>query len=324
MTPLSFGTTRRQLLTGISALGGLGAIGATRSLAQESIEIQIGEGTVPDYTHFYVADDLGLWSKQGLKATSTMFPSGRIALDALVSGQVKIATCAETPVMFAAINEIPVRVIASVIKYEPFDLVVGPNIQSLDELKAKRIGYSQGTNAHYYLASLLRSKGLTAADVAAVNLPVANFVPSLVGGAIDAFVWSEPLITAALKQGPFKRLRSEGLYSAYGCVVAMQSTIDSNPEMLIRAVRTLVAAHEVVKSAPEQAMDIISAKLKLERSSVPELWKDLHFGVGINRASMTVDLVKEAEWAFANNLVKPGAKMPSFDQVVTDSIVKRV
>jgi ABC-type nitrate/sulfonate/bicarbonate transport system substrate-binding protein len=324
MTLLSFSATRRQVLTGIGALSGLTAIGATSSFAEDPIEIQIGEGTVPDYTHFYVADDLALWSKQGLKATSTMFPSGRIALDALVSGQVKIATCSETPVMFAAINEIPVRVIASVIKYEPFDLVVGPNIKSLDEIRAKRIGYSQGTTAHYYLANLLKSKGLTAADIAAVNLPVANFVPSLVGGAIDAFVWSEPLVSAALKQGPFNRLRSEGLYSAYGCVVAMQSIVDSQPEMLIRAVRTLMSAHEVVKNTPEQAMDIVSAKLKLERSSVPGFWKDLHFGDDMNPTSMTADLTKEAEWAFANNLVKPGAKMPSFDQVVTDSIVKRI
>jgi NitT/TauT family transport system substrate-binding protein len=119
-------------------------------------------------------------------------------------------------------------------------------------------------------------------------------------------------------------LRSEGLYSAYGCIVALQSTVQDQPEMLTRAVRALVAANDIVKNKPEQAMDILSAKLKLERSSVPDFWKDLHFGVEMDRATMVADLTKEAEWAFANNLVKPGAKLPPFDTVVTDSIMKRL
>lgn len=315
---------RRHFLAAAGAIGGFGALGLRPSSAEELAEIRIGEGTVPDYTLFYVADELNLWNQQGLKASSTMFPSGRIALDALVSNQVKIATCAETPVMFAAINDIPVRVIASVIKYEPFDLVASQAIKSLADLRGKRIGYAQGTNAHFYLANLLKSQGLTAADISAVNLPVANFVPSLIGGAIDAFVWSEPLVSAALKQGAFHRLRSAGLYSAYGCVVAMQPTVDSQPELLTKAVKTLLAADKIVKAKPEQAMDVVSNKLKLDRNAVGGFWQDLHFGVDMNRAAMASDLAKQAEWAFANNLVKPGAKMPAFDQIVTDSIMKRL
>ena len=80
---------RRQMLLGLSALT---ACCALPSFAQNANTVRAAVGSVPDYTHFYVADALNLWSKHGLAGTQAMFPAGRIALDAMFSGNADIAS----------------------------------------------------------------------------------------------------------------------------------------------------------------------------------------------------------------------------------------
>jgi ABC-type nitrate/sulfonate/bicarbonate transport system substrate-binding protein len=314
---------RRKFLLAAGGLTCLTAAGTSRASAGPAEPLRIGEGTVPDYTHFYVADTLDLWSRDNISAAFTRFPAGRLALDALIAGKVDIATSAETPFMFAAVNGIPVRIIATIITYQPFDLIAGPGIPSLDALKGKKIGYVQGTNAHFYLDRLLKSKHLAFRDVSAINLRVGDFVPSLVSGAIDGFVWSEPLISAALSKGSqFHRLHSEGLYYAYGCVHTMQSTIDKKPDLLARALKTVMAADRVIKDEQAKAQKILSDTLKLDPGAPATFWKDLNFGVTLDRKRLTRDLTSQAQWAADNGLIKPGTKLPDFETVLDDRIYK--
>jgi NitT/TauT family transport system substrate-binding protein len=315
---------RRNFLSAAGGMACLAAARPRRSWAGAAETLRIGEGTVPDYTHFYVADTLDLWSRENIAADFTRFPAGRLALDAMIAGKVDIATSAETPFMFAAVNGIPVRIIATIITFQPFDLVAGPGIPSLDALKGKKIGYAQGTNTHFYLDSLLKSRNLAWRDVSAINLQVGDIVPSLVSGAIDGFVWSEPLISAALSKGSqFHRLHSEGLYYAYGCVHTLQSTIDKNPDLLARALKTVMAADRVIKEEPAKAQKILSDTLKLDPGAPATFWKDMTFEVTLDRQRLARDLTHQAQWAIDNGLVRPGTKMPDLEAVLDDRILQR-
>ncbi|MBV8534083.1 MAG: NrtA/SsuA/CpmA family ABC transporter substrate-binding protein [Alphaproteobacteria bacterium] len=315
---------RRNVLLGVGGLACLAAARTSRAFAGAAETLRIGEGTVPDYTHFYVADTLDLWSREGIAAESSHFPAGRLALDAMIAGKVDIAASAETPFMFAAANGLPVRTIATIITYQPFDLVAGPGIPSLDALKGRKIGYAQGTNAHFYLDSLLKSRNLAWRDVGAINLQIGDFVPSLISGAIDGFVWSEPLISAALsKGGQFRRLHSEGLYHTYLCVQTTQSMIDKNPDLLARALKTIMAADRVVKDEPAKAQKVLSDTLKLDPGAPATFWKDLTFGVTLDRQNLSRVLASQAQWAADNGLTKPGTKLPDFATVIDDRILQR-
>src|SRR5215469_5321108 len=92
-------TRRRNFLMAAGGLACLAAARPRRGLAGTGETLRIGEGTVPDYTHFYVADTLDLWSRDNIAADFTRFPAGRLALDAMIAGKVDIAASAETPFM---------------------------------------------------------------------------------------------------------------------------------------------------------------------------------------------------------------------------------
>lgn len=287
-------------------------------------ELIIGEGIAAGWGQFFVADQQKLWEKEGLQPKVVTFPSGRLVLDALVGGGVVIGTAAETPVVFATLNGLPVRVIGTLNRHEPFDVVAKTEIKNLKDLKGKKIGYSQGTNAHYYLTKALAAADLKLSDVTAVSLNPADFVSSLVNGALDAFIWTEPHISQAIKQGNgrFHAINTPGLYKTYSNIITLQSTIDQKPELLVKALKALIAGDKSLKADPESAIRIVSDRIKLDPETTRAFWPRLKFDIALDKEALVKELESQAQWAIANNLVRPDAKLPDFNTVVVTKLLE--
>ena len=318
---------RRRMLIGLSALTACCALPVFNSLpvfAQSADKLRAAVGSVPDYTHFYVADALNLWSQHGLAGTQSMFPAGRIALDAMFSGNADIASSAETPAIFAAVNGLPIQIIATVARYQSFNLIAGPKIKDLNDLAGKRIAYMHGTNTHFYLVSLIKSRNLAWSDIVPINMASATMVPSLVNGDVDGFVWSEPLISEALKQGPqFHRLHAEGVYSVNCCVSALRATVEKQPDMLAKALRALMDVDKIMKTEESKAQKIMSDVLKLDPAAAAALWPGITFEVAMDKQRLIPVLEQQAQWAIENKLTKDGAALPDFAAIVTDEIYRK-
>lgn len=296
---------------------------ATSALSVNSQEITIGEGIAVGWGQFFVADAHKLWEKQGLQPKVTTFASGRLVLDALVGGGVLIGTAAETPVAFANLNGLPVRVIGTINRHEPFDVVAKTEIKKLSDLKGKRVGYSQGTNAHYYLHKALAAGGLSLADITAVSLTPSDFVTSLVNGALDAFIWTEPHITHALSQGKgrFHTIQTPGLYHTYSSIITLQSTIDQKPELLIKALKALLAADKQLKADPADAARIVGERVKLDNDILKAYWPRLQFNLDLDKKALVAELESQAKWAIENKIARPDAKLPDFNTVVVTHLL---
>ena len=303
----------------------LGAAVVASAATVRAEDVTIGAGLSMGWGQFFVADQAKTWDKQGLTPKTTIFASGRLALDALVGGGVVVATAAETPVLFANLNGLPVRIIATLNRQESFDLVAIKDIKAAKDIKGHKIGYSQGTNAHYYLSKLLKEANLTFADITAVSLNPGDFVTSLSNGAIDAFIWTEPHISLALKQGgnKFHAIRSPGLYVGFSTVIALQSTIDKNPELLVKVVKSLIDANDLIKKDPNAAAALIAERIKVDPEIVRNFLPRTRFDIDLERADLVAELQTQAKWAIDNKLVRPDAKVPDFNTVVVGSILDK-
>lgn len=305
-----------------AALMAVAAFAATPSHAQD---ITIGEGIALGWGQFFVADHDKIWQRQGLTPKVSTFASGRLVLDALVGGGVVIGTAAETPVVFATLNGLPVRIIGTLNRHEPFDLVAIKDIKTAKDLKGRRIGYSQGTNAHLYLSKLLKQEGLAWSDITAVSLNPGDFVSSLAGGAIDGFIWTEPHLSQAIAQGAdkFHIIRSEGLYNTYSSIIALQSTIDSKPDLLVKALKALIEADDTIRKDPDAAAALTAERIKLDPTIAKSFWKRTNFKLALDKPSLVALMEEQAKWAIDNKLVRPDAKIPDFNNVVVTSLYDR-
>ncbi|MGV7213261.1 ABC transporter substrate-binding protein [Bradyrhizobium sp. UFLA05-112] len=307
------------------AAAAIAAVMSLTSASSHAEDITIGEGIALGWGQFFVADHDKTWQKQGLTPKVSTFASGRLVLDALVGGGVVIGTAAETPVVFAALNGLPVRIIGTLNRHEPFDLVAIKDIKTAKDVKGRRIGYSQGTNAHLYLSKLLKQEGLAWSDITAVSLNPGDFVSSLAGGAIDGFIWTEPHLSQAVAQGTdkFHIIRSEGLYNTYSSIITLQSTIDSKADLLVKALKALIEADDTIRKDPDAAATLTAERIKLDPAIAKSFWKRTNFNLALDKPALVSLLQEQAKWAVDNKLVRPDAKIPDFNTVVVTSLYDR-
>lgn len=111
----------------------------------------------------------------------------------IVSGEVDVATNAETQLLRQSVDNPDLRVIFTVA--ESFYRIVGKRsagIRTVADLKGKKISVPRNTSAHYYLFKMLASGRLTEADVTLVAVPGGESIKALQDGRLDALVAFEP------------------------------------------------------------------------------------------------------------------------------------
>jgi sulfonate transport system substrate-binding protein len=123
---------------------------------------------------------------------------------------------ADMPPIHAAWIGMPVKIIAVRLRKDPlahptYVLAVAPNarVNSLADLRGKRIAYSPGQAQGELVIRTLISQGLTPKDVTLVELPSTSadaYVNALVGGAIDV----APLGAGAAEKHYIERFASSG------------------------------------------------------------------------------------------------------------------
>ncbi|MHB8835234.1 MAG: ABC transporter substrate-binding protein [Candidatus Methylomirabilia bacterium] len=63
-------------------------------------KLSIGVGTIIIAAPLFIAQEKGLFFAEGLDVVLHKYPTGKLALDGLLAGEIDVATVAETPVMF--------------------------------------------------------------------------------------------------------------------------------------------------------------------------------------------------------------------------------
>ncbi|MDK8191210.1 ABC transporter substrate-binding protein [Paenibacillus sp. UMB7766-LJ446] len=120
-----------------------------------------------------------------------VFQGGNLILEAMAANQLDFGVTSEIPPIFAsqAANGGSFKIIAvqqgSTLNQE----VVVPKdspIQSIAELKGKKVAFVKNTTAHYFLLKMLEEAGLTWSDISPVELTTADGHSALISGKVEA------------------------------------------------------------------------------------------------------------------------------------------
>jgi NitT/TauT family transport system substrate-binding protein len=210
-----------------SSSGGSGASGA--DLVAETLPTNYGPaetttlnvGVVPamDSAGFFVAQNEGLFAKEGLKINYTPATSSETAIQQQLKGQLQISAGNYVSYIEAAEKGDPLEVISegSVMQQGAQTIFVMPSshITSLSQLKGKLIGVNAPSNIDYLLdVSVLRENGINPKDVTFPNGKDKASAQFNDGGAIPfplmASLLQSGKIAAATLPEPFASLAEQG------------------------------------------------------------------------------------------------------------------
>jgi sulfonate transport system substrate-binding protein len=138
--------------------------------------------------------------EKGIKIEWTEFPGGPQLLEGLNVGSIDIGHTGEAPPIFAQAAGAPLVYLA----HEPASpesegILIPKNstIQTVADLKGKKVVLNKGSNVHYLLVKQLEKAGVAYKDVDVVFLPPSDARAAFEKGAVDAWVIWDPFLAAA-------------------------------------------------------------------------------------------------------------------------------
>ena len=193
LTPGQF--NRRDFLTASSiALGALGlsALGFTpRACAQGKglSDLTLGVATYRGQDSYFV-DDAGTGNTP-YKIDYAEFAGGNLIVEALASGSLDVGSMSEIPPIFSIQSHRQPRLIAVLQGDVNNQVILIPkdsSLESIGQLRGKRVGYVRSTTSHYFLIKALKEQGLTMNDITAVALTPQDGFTAFQSGQLDAWV----------------------------------------------------------------------------------------------------------------------------------------
>ena len=160
---------------------------------------------------FYVAMDKGFFEDCGLDFSMVDFDDSSASCSALLAGKVDLAytTLDAAIIAESQYDEDMLDVTAIVDESAGADgILVKKDINSIADLKGKKVGVSINQTSHYLLMQALETAGLTDADVDLVNMTSSDAGVSFISGDLDAAVTWEPYLSNAVEQGVGKLIFS--------------------------------------------------------------------------------------------------------------------
>ncbi len=228
-----------------------------------------------------------LFEKAGLKVSLVPFPAGPAILPAMASGDVDLGWLGEFPIVTGYANGIPLTIIMTDRLSRTGTRLVARNasgIESLADLKGKKIGISVGSTSHEHMIRALKMAGIKPEDVTLVNLSPANMPAAFQAGQIDAaFIW-EPNIWIMQKDGKVLAT-TESIGDISGVFLAGRAGfVKDHPELIQKFFAAWQMAMNDLAKSPDEVRQYEAKRLGM---TVPE------FNAMLDRMGSTFPTLKE-------------------------------
>lgn len=203
---------------------------ATAAVSGPAQQVRVGYVPVLVYSPLFIAIDKGYFAQQGITTVATPFTGGADILAQNASGNLEVGLGGLGAAALNAFQRgLDLRIVSSQHTESPplaTPLVVAKKrfddgtYTSVAALKGKKVAINaKGTGTEYWLYAALAKHGLTMADIDLAAIAFDQVAAALTGGALDAAMLGEPLVTLAEGQGLVYRLADDFLTNAQGTVI---------------------------------------------------------------------------------------------------------
>lgn len=256
--------TRRQTLQ-LLAVGATALALPTAARAQDgATQFRIGwqKGGL-----FALAKNNGAIEKRlatrGITVTWSEFTSGPPLLEALGANAIDFGSTGDVPPLFAqAAGGDLVYVAATPGSLDGSAILVKQDspIQSIADLKGKKVAFKRGSSAHNFTVRALRTAGLTLEDITALDLGPPDAAPAFANNQIDAWVIWDPYYALAAQEPDTRVLATtEGIVDAYGFYQANGRYAAQNPTIIAEVLDELRLVGEAAQNDLDATAEAISA-----------------------------------------------------------------
>lgn len=291
-------------------------------------KIVLGTQTIAHNSPVWIAENKGYFREEGLNVEIREFASGQEALQTMLNNKgIDLATAAQTPVIYNSFRRNDYAIIGSMV-YSDKDINIlarqDKGIKTPGNLKGKIIGITTGTSSHFFLSLFLTNHQMEMSDVTIVDMDPVRLSGALTQGKVDAIVAWEPYVFQTGKILGDKALLfpNQGLFREEVYLVARKDYLKGHTEASKRFLRAIEKGEAFILKNKNEAKEIISKRLKIDREVVSATWDDFVFRLFLDQ-SILVSLEDHARWAIINRLTDV-KKAPNYLDYIHTEVLKAV
>ena len=208
----------------------------------------------------------------GVKVKIVKFDSGKDVNTALAAGSIDVSELGSNPTALGIGNGLSYDVIyIGDIIGSAESLVVknSSNINSINDLKGKKIAVPFASTSHYSLLNALKEAGIKESDVKLLDLEPNDIHAAWKRGDIDAaYIWY-PVLNNLVKDGKIitgsDKLSKKGIITA-DLVVARRDFAKSNKSLVVSYIKALNQANKLDQENKDQSIKDIASILNISES----------------------------------------------------------
>ncbi|MFI7698781.1 ABC transporter substrate-binding protein [Nonomuraea sp. NPDC049480] len=226
--------------------------------------VTLGFSAWPGWFPWQVAQEKGLFAKNGVQVELKYFDSYTDSLTALATGNIDANSQTLNDTLASVSGGAKQTVVLVNDNSTGNDQIIArPGITSVAQLKGKTVAAEQGTVDHYLLLLALRKAGLTPADITFKPLPTDAAAAAFKAGQVDAVGVFAPFTTTALE-------------------LPGSTAIATSKDFPGAIPDHLVVSRELVSSRPEVVQGLVKT------------WFDTLAWIGANKAEARTIMAKRA------------------------------
>jgi sulfonate transport system substrate-binding protein len=213
---------------------------------------------------------------------------------------VQAATNSETQMLMATTGNPRIRMLLTVA--EGHYRIVGrasAGINSLEDLRGKRITTAPQTSAHYYLLKMLGSAGVRESDVTLVDVERSDMAQAVLRRDADAISMWEPEAQKALDGlgRDASVFENVPLYREWFSLYTSTDVLNDAARRrgLVTFVRALLAASDAVRNRPQDAIPVVARRINQTEATVRSAWAHHAFPAALPAQILDV-LTEEDQW----------------------------
>lgn len=233
--------------------------------------------------------------EKGVNVKWVEFPAGPQLLEGLNVGSVAFGESGEAPPIFAQAANSNLVYVANQPAAPLAEALIVPKdsaIQSVQDLKGKRVVLNKGSNVHYLLLKVLEANHLKLDDIQVVYLPPADARAAFEKGAVDAWVIWDPFFAAAEKQLHAKVIATgQNLVNNHQFYLADRKFAEQHPDVLKIVVNELNTTTQWVSQHQTDAAKLLEKPTGLPLDILNTSISRMGFGV----TPISNDVVKKQQ-----------------------------
>jgi NitT/TauT family transport system substrate-binding protein len=270
----------------------LGACGALDEGGDGKDVVKADEGATEvkvGYLHTIAVDDKlwlgqveGQWADAGLDVKTTQFDTGIELSQALTGGSIDVAIMGGVTSNFPAQGQGKIFMLNSRETATARLMVQGDSgIESVADLKGKKIITTEGTTADIYLHRALEKAGLTRDDVTVVNAKMPDAVQAFIGGKVPAVALWVPFDLRVKESGKgAEEIDHAGNYPDAGVAdgwIANNKWYDENQDTVKKIIGAWLKINEAYRADPEGSLEKVHEVAYKDAAKLSDLQHQVEF-----------------------------------------------